>query len=64
MDHHPKSKLESAWSATLGAGSRGMMRAAGGLTLRRGDSAASSGPSKLISISVVGLSGSEKEKGS
>ncbi|XP_071750033.1 rho GTPase-activating protein 190 isoform X5 [Lepeophtheirus salmonis] len=65
MDHHhPKSKLESAWSATLGAGSRGMMRAAGGLTLRRGDSAASSGPSKLTSISVIGLSGSEKEKGS
>ena len=36
-----------------------------GLTLRRGDSAASSGgPAKLISIAVVGLSGGEKEKGS
>ena len=36
-----------------------------GLTLRRGDStAASSGPAKLVSIAVVGLSGGEKEKGS
>ena len=35
-----------------------------GLTLRRGDSGASSGPPKLISISVVGLSGGEKDKGS
>ena len=36
-----------------------------GLTLRRGDSAtSSSGPPKLISIAVVGLSGGEKEKGS
>ncbi len=35
-----------------------------GLTLRRGDSSASSGPPKLISIAVVGLSGGEKEKGS
>lgn len=35
-----------------------------GLTLRRGDSGASAGPPKLISISVVGLSGGEKDKGS
>ena len=35
-----------------------------GLTLRRGDSGASSGPPKLISIAVVGLSGGEKDKGS
>ena len=36
-----------------------------GLTLRRGDSAtSSSGPPKLLSIAVVGLSGGEKEKGS
>ena len=36
-----------------------------GLTLRRGDSTAtSSGPPKLISVAVVGLSGGEKEKGS
>ena len=36
-----------------------------GLTLRRGDStAASSGPAKLLSIAIVGLSGGEKEKGS
>ena len=35
-----------------------------GLTLRRGDSVAGSGPSKLLSIAVVGLSGGEKEKGS
>ena len=37
---------------------------AGGLTLRRGDSAAIGGPSKLITICVVGLSGGEREKGS
>ena len=36
----------------------------GGLTLRRGDSTAVGGPSKLITICVVGLSGGEKEKGS
>ena len=35
-----------------------------GLTLRRGDSSASSGPARLLSIAVVGLSGGEKEKGS
>ena len=108
------------WGATLGAGSRGVMKAAGGnkgdcsfdttrhehyfvgvdigtmltfsyegsiltkyavtylytsynnvvvfllgLTLRRGDSASNtSGPAKLVSIAVVGLSGGEKEKGS
>jgi len=40
------------------------MRAAGGLTLRRGDSAATGGPSKLVTVSVVGLSGGEREKGS
>jgi len=40
-----------------------MRAAAGGLTLRRGDSTAGSGPSKLISIAVVGLSGGEKDKG-
>ena len=58
------SKLES-WSATLAGGKRGVMRAAaGGLTLRRGDSTASSGPAKLLSVSVVGLSGGEKDKGS
>jgi hypothetical protein len=34
------------------------------LTLRRGDSSASSGPARLLSIAVVGLSGGEKEKGS
>jgi len=34
-----------------------------GLTLRRGDSTAGAGPSKLISIAVVGLSGGEKDKG-
>ena len=32
--------------------------------MRRGDSGASSGPPKMISIAVVGLSGGEKEKGS
>ena len=37
---------------------------AGGLTLRRGDSAAIGGPSKLLTICVVGLSGGEREKGS
>jgi hypothetical protein len=57
-----RTKLES-WSHTLGQGSRGVMRAAGGLTLRRGDSAAMGGPSKLITVSVVGLSGGEKEMG-
>eukprot|EP00092_Neocalanus_flemingeri_P007705 GFUD01008321.1.p1 GENE.GFUD01008321.1~~GFUD01008321.1.p1 ORF type:complete len:1765 (+),score=291.33 GFUD01008321.1:752-6046(+) len=37
----------------------------GGLTLRRGDSAAqAAGPSKLVTVSVVGLSGGEREKGS
>ena len=36
----------------------------GGLTLRRGDSAAMGGPSKLVTVSVVGLSGGEREKGS
>ena len=36
----------------------------GGLTLRRGDSAVVGGPSKLITVAVVGLSGGEKEKGS
>ena len=52
---------KGGWSATLG----GMRAAAGGLTLRRGDShAASSGPGKLLSVAVVGLSGGEKEKGS
>ncbi len=35
-----------------------------GLTLRRGDSAAGSGPSRLLSVAVVGLSGGEKDKGS
>ncbi len=35
-----------------------------GLTLRRGDSSAGSGPARLLSIAVVGLSGGEKEKGS
>eukprot|EP00092_Neocalanus_flemingeri_P019784 GFUD01021428.1.p1 GENE.GFUD01021428.1~~GFUD01021428.1.p1 ORF type:complete len:1709 (-),score=293.62 GFUD01021428.1:1056-6182(-) len=59
-----RTKLES-WSHTLGQGSRGVMRAAGGLTLRRGDSAAqAAGPSKLVTVSVVGLSGGEREKGS
>ncbi len=54
-------KLES-WGATLGAGGRGVMKAAA--TLRRGDStAAAPGPSRLLSVSVVGLSGGEKEKG-
>jgi len=52
------------WSHTLGQGSRGVMRAAGGLTLRRGESTTMGGPSKLITVSVVGLSGGEKEKGS
>jgi len=58
-----RTKLES-WSATLGQGSRGVMRAAGGLTLRRGDSGLLGGPSKMVTISVVGLSGGEREKGS
>lgn len=41
-----------------------MRAAAGGLTLRRGEStAAAAGPSRLISVAVVGLSGGEKEKG-
>jgi len=42
------------------------MRAAGGLTLRRGEASASPGPvpGKMVTISVVGLSGGEKEKGS
>ena len=35
-----------------------------GLTLRRGDSSAGSGPARMLSIAVVGLSGGEKEKGS
>jgi len=36
----------------------------GGLTLRRGDSTVLGGPSKMVTVSVVGLSGGEKEKGS
>jgi len=63
MEGGKQGKLES-WSQTLGVGGRGMMRAAGGLTLRRGDSSVASGPSKMVNISVVGLSGGEKEKGS
>ncbi|XP_023343055.1 rho GTPase-activating protein 190 isoform X4 [Eurytemora carolleeae] len=58
-----KSKLES-WSATLGAGGRGVMRAAGGLTLRRGETSVNPTSSKMVTISVVGLSGGEKDKGS
>eukprot|EP00095_Tigriopus_kingsejongensis_P003293 maker-scaffold355_size198070-snap-gene-0.30 protein:Tk03293 transcript:maker-scaffold355_size198070-snap-gene-0.30-mRNA-1 annotation:"rho gtpase-activating protein 190 isoform x5" len=63
-DHKLSAKLES-WSATLAGGGRGVMRAAaGGLTLRRGDSAVGTGPAKLLSVAVLGVSGSEKDKGS
>ena len=53
-------RLES-WGATLGVGKKA---AAAGLTLRRGDSTAATGPAKLLSVAVIGLSGGEKEKGS
>ena len=50
-------RLES-WGATLGVGKKA---AAAGLTLRRGDSTAATGPAKLLSVAVIGLSGGEKE---